>query len=525
VLLITVYFFTLQFLPGRRLVASMLAISVLFSGFLQWWYFNSTLACLSYPLLIALSYIYLLKAKKAVHKVLLSFAIAYTAIAFGLLIYPPFQIPVALVLLFFILGYTFSYYDKKHLLEKLAKLWPYLLGILVLVFFVMGAFVYQNRSVVATVQNTAYPGKRIVESGGYSPSHLASGQLAYQFKNNARAKHYINPKANATNQSESSTFFFLSLYLAAPLLYLMYRNRKDRTLPVGGLIISMLACGALFMAWLFVPHVNILGSLTFLNLVPQNRLIIGLGLLDLILIVLFMKMYSQSKFTFSKKVSLLYALLVLLFSLAINLFLYNRMPGFVRIEGAILLSLPIPLITLFVLLKKYELGLIVLALFSIFSSGLVNPVYKGTDTIRSSNLVKTIEEYPNNGRWIVEDVSVENFVVMANKKSLSGVFTYPQLELWNKIDNGKSEDKYNRYAHVSYNVDRTIDKVVSTGFVDTGPDQLVIKTELCSTFIRNSGVRYAVSTGKMLPTDQKCIKNIEPVKTPNLTYYIYSLRF
>ncbi|TAH36647.1 hypothetical protein EYC59_00525 [Candidatus Saccharibacteria bacterium] len=524
VLLLAVYFFTLHFLPKRRLFAAFLAVSALFSGFTQWWYINTTLVCLAYPLLIMLGYFWLLRATSVKQKALLSVALGYVAVAFAILAYPPFQIPVVLATVAILIGYTCTYH-LHELKKKGTELWPFLVGITLVIAACLGAYLSQHQPALHAISNSAYPGHRIVSSGGYSVSHLLSGGLARQFQDDVKASHYTNLAATAINQSESSTFMFLYFFLVGPLIYLLWKDRAFAKKPAPWILASLGGVTLVFFCWLFVPHLGLLGAVTQLSLVPLNRLIIGLGLINIVAIGYFVYLYEKSKHNVPVRVSVLIASLTFIFIALIHLRIARANPGFVGMPMAIILGLPIPLVVYFILRRKYELAIGLFALFSVVSNFSVNPLYKGTEVVRQSSLVKAIAAYPNDGKWAVEDVSVENFPVVAGKQSIAGVFVYPQTGLWRTIDNGKQEVKYNRYAHTSFNFDRDTSKTTPTGFADTGADQLVIKTELCSTFIKESQVKYVVSTGVMEPTDQTCIARVTQVKTPAVTYNIYTLKF
>ena len=103
-LLISCYFFVLSLLPGKRLIAASIAISLLFSAFVQWWYQYVTLGPIYYSLFIATAIIHFLRQKVMLNKILFSLIITYLVICFVLVLYPPFQIPCAITLAGFTVG-------------------------------------------------------------------------------------------------------------------------------------------------------------------------------------------------------------------------------------------------------------------------------------------------------------------------------------------------------------------------------------------------------------------------------------
>lgn len=211
----------------------------------------------------------------------------------------------------------------------------------------------------------------------------------------------------------------------------------------------------------------------------------------------------------------------------IHLRLSLSSPDFISPAKAIVLAIPVSLVVFFILEKKFVISFAILAIFTLMGSALINPFYRGSSAARSNAVVNAIRSYPEDGkRWIIENSSLENVAIVAGKRSLTGVYVYPQINLWNRIDNGLSEEKYNRYAHVNFNIDRVLNKNNPTEFMDAGTDQLVIKTEACSKFVEDSNVGYILSSAEISPNDQACVSHIEAIQSGNgPVFYIHTLHF
>lgn len=526
ILVLAVYFLSLFFLPKRRLFASLIAIAAFFSPFFQWWYINTTLSCVAYGIVIFLLFANLITTDKKHAKVLLSMGLSYALISFAILLYPPFQIPCAIAIFLLAAGYMWYLYPGKGILSIVRKYWLYFACIIIGVIGILGVYLYQNRTVINIVQNTAYPGKRVVESGGYSITHLLSGHLALKQLTMSSAIKYNDTQAGVANQSETSSFLFISLFLIAPILFI-FLNKKTRKIyrPYRPVFICVAAIYAIFLGWLFIPNLPLLGAITKLNTVPQNRLIIGLGLINIVTVILFAWIYARSKYILSIKQSIIFSVFSLSISLLVSVMIYQMMPGFISLPLAIALAFPLPIIEYLWLRKHFELGAGILVAFSLIGGALVNPLYVGLGSAVNNPLISAIKEYPgSSGRWITEDGLLENTPFMAAKPALTGVFAYPQNSIWKVIDNGNSEDVYNRYAHVTYNIDRDPSVTVPTGFAKSGPDQLIIRTEICSSFLHISGVRHIITSGVIPPTDMSCVTNTKIVSLPQRTYYIYTIQ-
>ena len=221
----------------------------------------------------------------------------------------------------------------------------------------------------------------------------------------------------------------------------------------------------------------------------------------------------------------LYPFTVFVAVLAFNTVIKISIPVFIDNNISILLAIPILIIIFLLLIKRNSYALFGLLIFSMAGYIAVNPLYVGTRVLTDNPIYKTIKQYPDNGKWAVEDVIFENFPAMANKHTLSGVYAYPQLDLWSSIDQGKSIDRYNRYAHVTFDFDKNVAINSPTGFIDRGADQLRIGTEICSYFVKQSSVHYILSQYLYSQTDQTCIKNIKTVDTPVRDYYIYTIAY
>lgn len=523
-LIVSCYLFIVSLLPNRRLFAALLSTAFFFSPFLQWWYLYGTLGSLYYCFFGGAVFIKILKQKDLKKNILWGLLLAYLATCFALVLYPPFQIPCALAMVTFAIGYsvqTINGMTRQEIWQKLCIL----VGAMLIAGGITLTFLATRSDVVHTIQNTAYPGKRITHSGGYDLPHLLSGNLDFQLLYSSRSLAYNIPTADIANQSEISSFLFLWPFLiipCVPILLRDYRQRKFHDWPL--LFVNVAFLGALL--WMFVPHLNILGKVTFLDVVPHNRLIIGLGLLGIIQLTLLVKRADSLRSIISTKLILLYSALVLLAELLLDFHAKMRFPGFIGDYRAVAFALPIPVV-IFLLLKGYfrvaALGVLV---FAAFMSAGVNPLYRGTAVLTSGPLpenIKAVASQDPNGKWITENSYLENFATMNGAKSLTGVYSYPQLSLWRPLDpQRKNEYIYNRYAHVSINLDRHGDMQVPNSFVFPVADHFGVVTEPCSSFLKDSGVRFALTDTPLATTD-RCAQLLRTVSYPVHNYYIYEL--
>jgi hypothetical protein len=518
-LILSCYFFILTMLPGKKLLATILACAVFFSAFVQWWYQYAALGSLYYSLFLLITFIYILRSHSRLKTMLLSGLFAYLLVSFVLILYPPFQVACGLAVAAFGMGFliqSFNVLPRKDLLKKI--------GLLILSIILAGAIVFlfvKTRSgVVHTIENTAYPGKRIVSSGGFNLPHIFAGNLGFQFRSITRTTEYLPIWFN--NQSETSNFILLLPFLLLPsaiILYRDYRQRKPADWPL--LLVSLLFF--VFLAWLCVPHLQLLGKVLQLNKVPLTRLLIGIGLLNLLQLVLFIRRSPDiTGKLFQKKPVLVYAALIFIFELLIGLHAERAFPGFISFDRVVLFAIPIPVIVYLLLRKHFEWAAAGLLAFSLFTSVWINPLYQGTSVITQTPLSKAIQSISShdNGKWVVEDTRFENFALLNGAHSLSGVYAYPQLNIWQQT--GADEKIYNRFAHTSFGFDRDTTTNIPTRLELEAPDYFQVITEPCGSFLQKEGVHFIIA-GNPLNSQDSCLKLIDTVKYPDVTAYIYRI--
>lgn len=526
-LIVSAYLFIATLLPGKRLFAALLATAFYFSPFIQWWYLYGTIGTLYYALFGMTVFVKLLNTKSLKAGLGWSALLAYIATCFVLILYPPFQIPCALAAVAFAIGYALEKLLKEKRAVAIQKV--ALVGAAMLVAgLIAGLFVITRHDVIQAVQNTAYPGKRIINSGGYNGWHLLSGQLDSQLKSIEKSANYQIPELSITNQSEISNFVFVWPFLLIPGILLLIADRKSRKKSIDWPLLSVSLLFLILSLWLFVPGINFLGKLTLLNIVPHNRLVIGLGLLGLIQLALIVRREPwKDKRLFSPLNVTLYCLAILIVGVIVDLHIRSSFPGYIGGRKALALALPIPLIV-FGLLRGYlKSAAVVMLLLCFYMTGTVNPLYKGTEALTASPVeakIKQAASQDKDGKWAIENGYLENFASMSGARSISGVYTYPQLSLWQSVDpQHKQEDIYNRYAHVSINFDRNGNVEKKTSLLFPNADHFGIYTEPCSKYLKEANVRFAVTELPLADSDKKCATLLSTTKYPTITLYIYKL--
>lgn len=525
-LILSCYFFTLELLPRKRLLASLVSVALFLSPFVQWWYLSGTMAPIYYSLFAAVIIMKMFREKSLRLNVFWGVLLVYVGICFALILYPPFQIPCAIALAAFLIGFIL---ENLKLIPK-AELYR-ALGVItvsaVLVAATVLLYLGTRSQVINTVQNTSYPGKRIQLSGGYDLPHLLSSHLATELQFSGKAAQYVIPPKGIVNQSEASNFILLLPFMFVPSVVLLVKRYRNESV-IDWILITTGLLFLVFMVRLFVPHFNWFFKLLLLDIVPHNRLLIGLGMLNFIhLIILIRSLQNTKQKIFGTCCLYLYIFIIFIVELVLGLYAKARFPGFINTNVVWALAIPVPVIVYMLLTKRINSALVVLVIFSGISTGMVNPIYKGTETITNtpiSNEIKRLSISDEEGRWAIEGIIIENFALLNGARSLSGVYTYPQLDMWRQLDHGNQDSDYNRYAHVNFAFDRNPAENIQPNILLVGGDNFHVNTEPCSNFIRDSGVRFLLTSSQLNGQDS-CAYLASVVKYPSVHYYIYRLSF
>jgi hypothetical protein len=523
-LVVSAYFFILKLLPNRKLLAILLSASFLLSPFFQWWYLPGTLGAVYYCLFGILVFMRIFESKTRSDTLLWSGLLAYIATSFILILYPPFQIPCVLVSIAFIIGYLVN--NKTSLREQMPKQkWLIFGGAIAVSLILVVTFIYQRFPAVQAIQNTAYPGQRVTKSGGTSFERFMSSNLSPFLQAGDRYRGLEGKEKNSVNQSELSSFILLIPFLLPLIGYILYKDRK-RKKKLDFLLIGSLIVSAVFALWLFVPGLDIIGKVTLLDKVLVQRLIIGVGFVNFIILVLFIRLLIKSSVKFSNSLVTIYSLLIVIFYLLLNFHIALHYPGFIGYKSAVVFALPFAVIVFLLLKRLYVFAAAALFLFSLGSTFLINPLYKGTEVLSQSSVSQAIRKYnaEDQKTWVGDENYLENFPIMNGATSLTGTYLYPQLGLWSELDpKGKEKDLYNRYAHVNFAFDRDATKNIKPYFYRPNTDLFYVILEPCDAFLKKHNVGYLITRTAFKTDEAPCAELKEKITYPETSVYIYKL--
>lgn len=516
-LIVSLYFFCLRLLPGRITFAIASSIVLACSPFVFWWYQTITIAPLCYGILISLvcmSVVNKTELRLGRRKISTEYSLAlkivalvYLLTSFALVLYPPFQIPVAIVVTFFVLGYFFQNTTSFSWRDVRSVVFASLIAVSVTA-AVCGAFVLTRGDAIKAITNTVYPGARNVASGGYDIKRLLVTYLQPQLQRSPQGNHYL------TNQSESSSFILLPIFFLIPMFSLIVWYKRQRG-KYDWVLVSLAGCSVLFLADLFIPGIDFITRLFLLHLVPHERVLIGLGFLSIILAIYLAKFYAQYVILTKR-----FALIVLVYSalfLAVVIWsgieTSHTYPQFISSKKMIILLAVISTSGLsLILLKKYTFGMIVLSLLSLASIIYINPLYVGLGPIYNSPIGEKISSIskPSDKWGSAQDIYIENLPQMSGRSSITGAMPYPNIAFWKQYTGIENRKIYNRYASV------VLDSNDSASLILVGPDLIAVSAS-CSRNISRY-VDYIIST---TPLSGSCRTLLATVTYPMKKFYFY----
>ncbi len=533
--LITSYYFSLRFFTKSILLSIFLSLFLVFAPLPQWTYREFIFLTLGFGMLgiIAMDWLQslVLRKKKQRNKRLHyaklfagTAAVGYLAVAFILVLYPPMQISIALVLILFYLDIVRRRMrEYKVNLKDVFKAQRYTIFALILTAVIGGGIYMQQKSEITALLHTKHPGVRHFESGwtGKSPDRtrnlFVGGSVPFLLQKDSALGNtdYFN-KTKTGNQSEASNYpWLLPLLVIVATVSFWFEKRKD--LPIYTILGSVFV-----MAWMLIPGMQI----PIIDQVQPARWNLAIGLLTFLLLGLLSIIMERGRGLKNRVVGRGLVAIGALYIL-INTWLFISLKSDFgtlvgKIDVATFTLLAIIPILLIVTFKYYKVALGLLATTSLLVNINVNPLYHGVAAATQNKLVSTIRtiDEKNKGTWLMATgaEAYEAVPTLAGAKSFTSHFSYPQ-HFWNYLDtNGTQEFVYNRAAHtvVSLTDDPSNIYLKSTNSIGTNLNP-------CNSRIfQKLSIDYVVTKGEYNGKSAECLIKLQNVDTTQ--FIIYTLK-
>ena len=496
-LLISVYLLLLEFTNKNLFFSITGSLLLYFTPFIQWWLAVDTII----PIAFGLYFFFLIiKEHDTKKEILYTLALTYWIISFGIIMYPAFQVPLAWFAIFIALGFILKNKDVLNKKKTVRIVLSLSFSIVISIAFVL-LFLWTFRDATNTMMNTAYPGSRFIPAGLGNIFHLQNGfyNILMQFDTNG---------APYGNQCEASNFFNLFIFLIPWVIYKLV-IKYIKTKKIDWITISLISVLVLFMLWYFIPLPDWFSRFTALYLTLPQRLFIGFGIVNYLLIINILSNKDLHLDLKSKKEIIIALLLVIATGITFYLtgkYLYNLNPQSFLIPTFLSPQLKIlgvtgltSLIVILILVGK-KIGIAILLIYAFLSTFAVNPIYRGLDIIIHTEMatyMRTIND-GNQNRWIVYgDYHYAQYLLANNGRILNGIHMYPQFKIWSIIDSqGEYKDIYNRYAHVFFSDYSNGDELV----VLKQTDSIEVNISPCDEKLKMLDVKYVLSTEDLQDT-------------------------
>ncbi|RYF02073.1 MAG: hypothetical protein EOO32_01470 [Comamonadaceae bacterium] len=379
---------------------------------------------------------------------LLCVPLALFMAGFALVLYPPWQIPLATACGLLLLGW---WLDRQPTPRRV--FWPVFLLALALTLALLAIWWMDARDAVATMQNTVYPGGRKALHGGEFPLYWWTRGYS-----NTDTLPYLG--ASEVNASEFGAYFLLPI----PLALLGWRLATERT---GGHRF-MATAWCLFSAWTLVFILSgvppLLAKAMFWHVVPSHRVDLALAFASTLLLCLIPKQSTDRQV---RRTGLATALTAAILSAALVA------AGLLALPAVLYPSLsPVLMATMavagfcmaFWLVQGHlapALGLM-LTIYLCSSMGF-NPMARGPDHLELHPAIRPFLQsaMPAQAGPLKRTLTVGMEDGMRASMSLAaagvpvvnGVFYYPQFSLWKSLQLPPEDiPTINRYQHLLFDI-------------------------------------------------------------------------
>lgn len=467
---------------GDGALAAFGALALVASPFVQLWTLRPAPVAIHTGLLV-LAALGVLFARRAGAILLSGLLLGYAAAGFALVLYPPFQVPLASVALLLAATLAWEHRDALDLRAR-AGLRLLALGAAgAVVGLAATAFWATAGDAVTRMLATAYPGRRVALGGGRSWAELAAANLGVPL--------LVEDYGPLLNACEAASFWLLSPVLLAAVLWRSARGGRRPGAVESGLAVGLAALA--LHATTRLP--GWLVRATGWSLVPGPRSMIALGLVEVLLVARLLASGERSAGGRRAGLALAWGGLLGLACLG----LARRLPGFPLASGLAFAGGNAALAWLALGARRPWHAMAGFAAASAAVSLAFNPLAQGgAGALRAHPLaaaIRTIDAASGGTSvWATfGPYQVPNLFRALGVRAIDGVQPVPQLEQWARWDpRGRAREVYDRYAHVSLVADagRTHPR-----FRLLGPDAFAVDVDPGAPALAALGVTHLLVEG------------------------------
>ena len=425
-----------------RLIVIFGAVWVLFSSYVQWWFSSPA----GLPEMLASWFVCLgcaiqfFKHRHFGKTAAALGAFVFFGIDFALCAYPPYQIPLTLLLAVIVVAVWRETRQRPEPVRAIRGFGLLLAGLAGITLLLL-PFWFDVKSTLDLVAHTSYPGARRSVGGDLSLFKLFSGLLNFFESEESHPAVY-------DNICEASNFY--PLWLAAAFAILIARARAGTR--ISPLLLALLIFLAALCFYCVLPLPSWLLNLIFLKYATERRTLLALGIANILFCCLFLDRYRTA--ILSKKSALVIA--ILLWASVVVLFWWARFENLTYFSEPWHWAAPLTIAAIVLALvfwepARYRWFPAAFGALLIMSNAPINPVMRGLSPLIDSPAFHEIDRIRASdpaGGWIVYHTRYFPQLVKATgAATFNGTKAVPDLELLRRI-NPDAESVYNRYANI-----------------------------------------------------------------------------
>ncbi len=429
---------------GNKVIASIGAILITFSGYNMWW--SQVTWLLGAQACIVCGW-HFIRADQWWKKGLLGIGIAIALAYFVTDLYPAWQVPVGYLFFGLMIWMIISNWAAIKAFSKTD--WLMLAGALLFALSIIAVYLYYDMEYINSISSTDYPGARFSNGGIDSEFNTLWIQEMFSWC----VSPLINNVLRFPNVNQPEIAGFMTLF---PLPFITagwygYKNKKMDFL-TGFLTIYSIA----LLTYFVVGWPEALAKYTLM------RYTLSMRALDVFLFAqLYLLLVSLARLKEDQKMgtgaAVATAITVFVIQTAATMVVFGewRIRKYLVILAVCSAVVVYALISKKIKIEKKQTGaLILMGIFTLVAGLGVNPIQKGLDVIYEKPLsyeIQTIRETDPDGKWLTlnSEKITQQFILANGVPVINSTNIMPNMALWQKLDpENQYKIIYNRYAHV-----------------------------------------------------------------------------
>ncbi len=433
-----------------NILSTMFAIWLTFSPAIMWWSMLDTIAFAIAIIVLFNAYVSN-KNLGLKGKLLIAYGMIIFICQFAYALYPAFQIPLAYIILAFIIVDFIKYHKNLTKRDYIIMAITLVITILLLVYFLITSW-----DGIQAIMSTEYPGGRDETGGDYDFYRLT----------NYYTNFFTPYTDDYENPCDIAAFIFpliSVLIVIATYSIKTIKNKeivkvlKDRN---NWYIISLLIVLLIFLSWMSFNWPTILRKVSGLYFSPTKRTALIFELGGIILTVLLArKMFDRKEKLINKKIAFVISIII-----SIIAFMLAKRSQYAETFSTFKFTILIPAIFFinYTFLSSNKKAFVyTMVVISLFVGIYVNPITIGTSTITDTKIAKKAVEISKEDPeaiWIGESQINAQYLIANGIKVLNGINEYPNYDWINILDPEYDyEEIWNRYAHIAIVLDDETD--------------------------------------------------------------------